>query len=75
MMQVKLTNAPHLSRYFDKNSEDTQQLLISWEPKSSRTSCYTVLRALSFKNIKILIILPLQNVIILSLSNKFAQNE
>jgi hypothetical protein len=29
MMQVKLTNAPHLSKYFDKNSKDTQQLLIS----------------------------------------------
>ncbi len=29
MMQVKLTNAPHLSKYFDKNSEDTQQMLIS----------------------------------------------
>jgi hypothetical protein len=27
MMQVKLTNAPHLSKYFDKNSKDTQQLL------------------------------------------------
>jgi hypothetical protein len=36
MMQVKLTNVPHLSKYFDKNSEDTQQLLISWEQKSSK---------------------------------------
>jgi hypothetical protein len=29
MMQVKLTNAPNLSKYFDKNSKDTQQSMIS----------------------------------------------
>jgi hypothetical protein len=80
MMQVKLTNAPHLSKYFDKNSKDTQQLLIShyicnwvddvtWLQTKwniSRTKhgnqnlqnklLYT-LRALSFKKIKLLIIL------------------
>jgi hypothetical protein len=28
MMYVKITNAPHLWKDFDKNSKDTQQLLI-----------------------------------------------